>query len=192
MDIYGNLEWVKNMVDKDLGGRPTKFTVELGEFICDLIVGGKSLNSICATVSDMPYIGTVLRWVLDGEVEKTPELKSFAIAYRASMTIRNEILFDQIVDISDYKGNDFKKDVNGEIIFDENGNPVIDHDNIQRAKLQVDTRFRYASKINPKRYGDKQIVESQNVNNNINIEAELPLTQADYDILTALGWKGKE
>lgn len=144
---------------KHPGGRPTKFTPELGELICELIAEGKSLNSICATVPNMPYIGTVLRWILDGEVEKTPDLNSFAISYKRAMEIRTEILFDQIVDIADYKGSDFKKDSNGNIIFDEAGNPIIDHDNIQRAKLQIDTRLKYAGKMKPKKYGDKMTNE---------------------------------
>lgn len=136
-------------------GRPTKFSIELGELICGLISEGKSLNGICATLPDMPYIGTVLRWVLDGEVEKNEELKNFAISYKRAMEIRTEILFDQIVDIADYKGNDFKKNADGETVFDDAGNPLIDHDNIQRAKLQIETRIKYAGKIKPKKYGDK-------------------------------------
>lgn len=136
-------------------GRPSKFTPGLGELICALIAEGKSLNSICATVDGMPYIGTVLRWVLDGEVEKTEDLKNFAISYKRAMEIRTEILFDQVVDIADHKGNDFKTDAHGVLIFDDAGNPMIDHDNIQRAKLQIDTRLKYAGKMKPKKYGDK-------------------------------------
>lgn len=140
-------------------GRPSLFTPELGELICGLISEGKSLNSICATVDGMPYIGTALRWVLDGEVEKTEDLKNFAISYKRAMEIRTEILFDQIIDIADHKGSDFKTDAHGVLIFDDAGNPIIDHDNIQRAKLQIDTRLKYAGKMKPKKYGDKTTTE---------------------------------
>lgn len=144
-----------NEVTKHPGGRPTLFSPTLGDFICSLIAEGKSLNSICATIDEMPYIGTVLRWVLDGEVKKTPELESFAISYTRAMKIRSEILADQVVDIADYKGSDFKTDANGIMIFDDAGNPIIDHDNIQRAKLQIETRLKYIALVQPKKYGTK-------------------------------------
>ncbi len=32
---------------------------------------------------------------------------------------------------------------------------VVDHENIQRSRLRVDTRLRVAAKINPSKYGDK-------------------------------------
>ncbi len=140
-------------------GRPTAFTPELGEFICDLISEGKSLNSICATLEEVPHIRTVLRWVLDGEVNKTPELANFTTSYTRAMEIRAEVLAGEVIDIADYKGSDFKTDANGVLIFDDAGNPIIDHDNIQRAKLQIETRLKYIAFLKPKKYGNKNTTE---------------------------------
>lgn len=163
---------------RNLGGRPTVFTPELGEFICDLITEGKSLNSICATVKSVPTIATVLRWVLDGEVNKTEELARFNRSYTRAMEIRAEVLAGQVIDIADHKGNDFKLDSNGAQIFDDAGNPAIDHDNIQRAKLRIETRLKYIAFLKPKKYGNnvttKHIGDAENpIQHGGKIEIEL-------------------
>ncbi len=128
-------------------GRPSKFSPAMGEEICRRIMEGKSLNSICSSDPDLPYIGTVLRWVLDGECNKTPELKNFAISYKEAMDVRTEMLFDELIDLADCAANDKKMNHLGEM--------VVDQDHIQRVKLQIDTRFKYASKLKPRKYGER-------------------------------------
>jgi hypothetical protein len=42
--------------------RPSEYSAERGDLICDLLVEGLSLRKICKR-ADMPSVGTVLRWV---------------------------------------------------------------------------------------------------------------------------------
>lgn len=60
---------------------------------------------------------------------------------------------DEIMDISDDASNDYTTD--------EDGNRVVDHEHIQRSKLRAESRRWYGSKILPKIFGDKQVVEHQ-------------------------------
>jgi hypothetical protein len=49
-------------VSVTLSGRPSLFTDDLAETICDLLVDGLSMVQICAR-NDMPNRRTVLRWI---------------------------------------------------------------------------------------------------------------------------------
>lgn len=48
-------------------GRPSKYTPELAELICDRIAAGKTLVSICRPTS-MPHRNTVYGWLVADEV----------------------------------------------------------------------------------------------------------------------------
>ena len=61
------------------------------------------------------------------------------------------ILAEQILEISD--------DVSSDYTELEDGRKVIDHEAIQRSRLRVDTRKWLASKLYPKRYGDRVDVD---------------------------------
>lgn len=55
-------------------------------------------------------------------------------------------------------------------------------------KIEIDTLKWKAGKFYPRMYGDKQIVESKN--ENLNMTVEMPMTDADREILRDLGWRG--
>ena len=74
---------------------------------------------------DMPHRSTVLRWMDD-----SPE---FAAKCARARMLQADALFDDIQDVAD------------------NGNA----DDVQRAKLRVSTMQWRASKLAPKKYGDK-------------------------------------
>lgn len=88
----------------------------------------------------MPSSKTFYEW-LDSDEEKR---KRYARACEA----RADVIFDEIIDISDKQSSD----VVGE---DQFGNPIVNHNIIQRNRLQVDTRKWMLGKLNPKKYGDK-------------------------------------
>lgn len=168
-------------------GRPTSFTPELAQMICNLIAEGHSLNMICKNVDGMPTMATVLRWVFAGEAETSEDLNNFYTSYTLAMKIRSEVLASQTIDIADHKGNDFKLDANGVQIFDDRGNPVIDHDNVQRAKLQIDTRLKYIAFVQPKKYGVKMVEQkTESTNTNLNLNVDYELTVQDDDMLRRL------
>jgi hypothetical protein len=46
-------------------------------------------------------------------------------------------------------------DTSGDFIINEHGERVVDHENINRARLKIDARKWLMSKLHPRRYGDR-------------------------------------
>ena len=78
--------------------------------------------------------------------------------YARAAIERAETILDEAYDIADDNRNDTK------IIFDKNGDPIKIEDKewTQRSKLRIDLRKWHVSKLNPKKYGDKIDVTSDN------------------------------
>jgi len=55
--------------------------------------------------------------------------------------------FEEIIEIA--------KDSSGDYTVDRNGEWVVDHENIQRSRLRVDALKWVASKLAPRKYGDR-------------------------------------
>ena len=89
----------------------------------------------------MPAMSTVIGWLFDGKHEE------FEQQYARAREVQAEVLADELTDIADDAAGDFTKD--------KDGKTTVDHENIQRSRLRVDTRKWVASKLLPKRYGDK-------------------------------------
>ncbi len=104
-------------------GRPSKYTQELADELCERLSEGKSLRTVCEA-DDMPSKATVFSWL-----RTKPE---FLDQYDRSKAEAADSLVDEILEISD--------DTSLET---------------QRARLQVDARKWVASKLKPKKYGDK-------------------------------------
>jgi hypothetical protein len=117
-------------------GRPTKFSQAIADKICALLAEGYSLTKISA-LDGMPALRTVLDWHVQNR-------EGFSAQYTRARQIQAELIADQLFDVSD----DETKDVSGEL---EIPNGVA----VQRARLKVDTRKWYLSKMLPKVYGDK-------------------------------------
>lgn len=131
-------------------GRPSSYTTEMGELICQRLVCGKddrpeSLRSICRD-DDMPDLKTVMRWIIKEE--------SFRQQYACAREAQQEMNHEEIIEIADNATDDIifltQDDGDG-----ESGKPVIKHSAIARAKLQIDTRKWVMSKMAAKKYGDK-------------------------------------
>jgi len=73
-------------------GRPTEYTDEIGETICDRIVDGESLRTICADAG-MPDEATVLGWVSSH--------REFRDQYEIARDLAVEALLDETIDIID-------------------------------------------------------------------------------------------
>src|SRR5258708_25521641 len=58
--------------------------------------------------------------------------------------------FEEIIEIA--------KDSSGDYTVDRNGEWVVDHENIQRSRLRVDALKWIASKLAPRKYGDRYTV----------------------------------
>jgi terminase small subunit-like protein len=90
----------------------------------------------------MPPESTVRHWAQD-------DVQGFAALFRRATEIRAARFVDEILDLCD-----------ADCTFtDENGRVRVDPGAIAQARLQVDTRKWFASKILPKIYGDRLVTE---------------------------------
>jgi hypothetical protein len=118
-------------------GRPSSFTREIADEICERLAEGESLRSICRS-DGMPVQATVFRWLSIDEAF----LKQYARAREAQA----DRLADEILDIADDSSHDTESTEHG----DRPNNEWI-----ARSRLRVDARKWLASKMAPKKYGDK-------------------------------------
>lgn len=123
-------------------GRPSSFTQEMADIICDQLSDGRSLRSVCSG-EGMPAKITVLKWLR--------ERPDFASQYARAKEESADTHADDLTDIADDTSQDFIKQ--------ENGTMVVNNEAIQRSRLRVDTRKWIASKLKPKKYGEKLDLE---------------------------------
>ena len=119
-------------------GRPSTYTKDVADEICERLSNGEPLAQICRD-EDMPAYRTVYDWQ-----DNHPD---FSANIARARTDGYEVLAADCLNISDENGRDMR--------FTEKGAVVIDNDVIQRAKLRIDTRLKLLSKWDPKRYGEK-------------------------------------
>jgi hypothetical protein len=107
-------------------GRPSEYTTEIGDKICAKLAGGKSLKRICEQ-KDMPSRQTVYTWLRTNQ--------EFLDNYTRAKDDSADALADDIEDIA-------RKVLTKE--YDPNA-----------ARVAVDAKKWVASKLKPKKYGDK-------------------------------------
>lgn len=123
-------------------GRPSDFTQEIADAICERLADGESLRSICLS-DDMPSKTSVFRWLTANE--------TFRDQYASAREAQADAFVDEMVDIADDTSRDFKTKTNS----DGEEYEVADTDHIQRSKVRIDTRKWVAARMQPKKYGDK-------------------------------------
>lgn len=121
----------------------TSYTQKTADFICELIADGHSLREICKA-DDMPNRATVFKWLND--------IEGFSDQYARAREEQAETLADEIVSIADDGSND--------TYVDENGNVRTEQDVIARSRLRIDARKWVASKLKPKKYGERLDVDA--------------------------------
>ncbi|UOF78873.1 terminase small subunit [Caudoviricetes sp.] len=142
--------------------RPTKFTGPLGAKICKRIAEGESLRSVCRD-EKMPNRSTVHEWIILGTgLDPKPGLKAFSDQYERAIAVRAENMFDEMEEIADDGTNDWmtKTGRDGEEY------EVVNTEHIQRSRLRVDTRKWKLSKMLPKKFGDRQVVTTEDEEGN--------------------------
>lgn len=126
-------------------GRPSIYSQELADRICERLASGESLRSICRD-DGMPSWPTISKWL--------NEKPDFVTQYARAREDQAEAHADRIIEIAD----------------DDSIDP-------NHKRIMVDARKWVASKLKPKRYGDKAEVEhSGNVGLTVNV---LQLTNAN-------------
>lgn len=124
-------------------GRPSDYTKEKGDYIIERLLDGESLRSICLDES-VAKQSTVFRWIHNYE--------EFRKQYELAREWQAEKFADEMLDIADDSSNDWmEKNAEGTAIIGHK----VNGEHVQRSRLRIDTRKWIASKLKPKKYGDK-------------------------------------
>jgi hypothetical protein len=117
--------------------RPSKYSIELTDKICDILsTSNRGLHSICEELNIAP--SSVYKWLAEN--------KEFSDKYTRAREDQADFLADEMLKIAD--------DAEGD------NAPFVGVNRIHRAKLQIETRKWIASKLKPKKYGEKLDVTS--------------------------------
>lgn len=107
-------------------GRPTDYNEALAARICERLVEGESLRSVCRD-PEMPAISSVMLWIT--------KHSAFSEQYAKATEERAAGMFEDMFDIADKVEEDAAA--------------------VSKAKLRVDTRKWALARMMPKKYGDK-------------------------------------
>jgi hypothetical protein len=132
-------------------GAPTIFSKEIADRICEeLSTSSKSLRTICKQ-EGMPSIRTVMNWLSEGSKSSiTNDLSEFVQQYARAREAQADFLAEEIIEIADDGSNDLMTIQKGDNSYEVENKEVTN-----RSKLRVDARKWIASKLKPKKYGDK-------------------------------------
>jgi len=116
-------------------GRPCSYTDEIAAEICERIADGQSLVEICRD-PEMPPERTVRWWLAEGKGR-------FLQLYARAKEQQTERYVDEMISIAD------------SVAGERESSPAV-----HAARLAIDTRKWAASKLLPKKYGDRLGVDS--------------------------------
>jgi nitrogen fixation-related uncharacterized protein len=125
---------------KKRAGRKTEYDPAIAAEICTRISCGESLRQICME-ERMPVHSTVYLWLLQN--------KQFSDNYAKARDEQADTLADEIQAIADEPPAE---------IVDDKGISRTDSGWVTWQKNRIDARKWVASKLKPKKYGDRQIV----------------------------------
>lgn len=141
---------------KGSGGRPSKYTPEIAERMCEMLSQGIPLREICRQ-EGFPEWRTVYDWMVrDAHL-------SAAIA--RAREVGQEAIAEGIYELVERPP---------ERIVDDKGVSRVDAGYVQWTRVQADIKLKLLAKWNPKRYGDRVAVAG---------DAENPV-QIQHDVKT--------
>ena len=131
-------------------GRPTDYTPELADLVCARLAEGESMRSIGRDES-MPCTTSLFKWLR--------EIPEFAQQYAKAKEESADAMAEDSLDIADNQleqpliVDGLPLQIDGKVVM------VKDAVSVNHAKLRIDTRKWYASKLKPKKYGDRVVQE---------------------------------
>ena len=135
-------------------GRPKSYSEKIAAYICEQLMCGRSLTSICK-LNGMPSIATIYNWL---SPKSKCHNKEFLESYIVARELQADTLADQVVDIADDGRNDTYTKVNsrtGEL------ETVVDYDNVRRSRLRVDALRWKAAHLLPRKYSKRMQVSAR-------------------------------
>lgn len=127
-------------------GRPSDYTQELADLICEKLADGESMRKVCEAEC-MPAKRTIFNWLRTNE--------EFLHQYEKAKVEAADKYAEEIIEIADDGRNDYIMRQNA----DGSEYEVVNTEHIQRSRLRVDARKWVSSKLKPKKYGDKVTTE---------------------------------
>jgi len=123
---------------------------ECFDYIISEIESGKSLRYALST-NGMPSSKTFYEWLeqTDENGNLTIEADERVKRYARACEQRELLMLDEILEIADKQGED---------VIEKDGIEVINHNVIQRNKLQIEARQWVLGKLRPEKYGNKTIL----------------------------------
>lgn len=131
-----------------------EFSPEVFTAICERIAAGESLRAICAD-EGMPSKTSVMRWLDE------PEHQSLRDQYARARERQADTFAEEVVEIADEECTMIRADKHGSGKPGSDGDEVgdlevvFDTTAVARNRLRVDARKWAASKLAPKKYGDR-------------------------------------
>lgn len=128
-------------------GRPSKYTQDLADEICQRIREGEPVRQICL-LEHMPPQAVFYRWLQD-----KPDFRE---QYARAKEDQAETFAEELIDIADNSTNDWveRENQRGELYTAFNDEAV------SRAKLRIEARKWLMGKMKPKKYGEKTLIGS--------------------------------
>lgn len=125
-------------------GAPSKYDPALADEICERLAAGESLVSICDSDDRFPAETSVRRWAIN-------DIDGFASKYAHAREMGMDALAERSLKVAEDGSRDYTLDADGQPVF------VTEH--VQRSRLICDQIKWFASKMAPRKYGDKQSIE---------------------------------
>lgn len=132
-------------------GRPTDYTQELADTICERLSEGESLRTVCKA-DDMPNKASVFRWIRTH--------KEFCDQYTRAKQESADALIDGMLDIADDANNDYMERLGKD---GQTEGYQLNGEHVNRSRLRIETRKWLAIKLQPKKYGElvKSVVDQK-------------------------------
>jgi len=127
-------------------GRPTDYTPELADLVCARLAEGESMRSVGRDES-MPCTTSLFKWLR--------EIPEFAQQYAKAKEESADAMAEDSLDIADNQVEQplivdgLPLQIDGKVVM------IKDAVSVNHAKLRIDTRKWYASKLKPKKYGER-------------------------------------
>lgn len=139
------------MADKPKLGRPSKNTPEIRKEIAERLSKGEPLAQICRD-EWMPHDSTVRDW-MNADAD-------FSRDIARARELGFDVIAGECLTIADDSTNDYmeKQALDGGA-----GSLAFNAEHVQRSKLRIETRLKLLAKWDPKRYGDRQQVDLNDV-----------------------------
>lgn len=128
--------------------------------VCKQIAKGAALRTVLKS-TDLPSTDVFYSWMdlKQGDSDEVKEYKSDkSKQYARACEERGHVMFEDVIDIADDSSDDVIK-------IEEDGITIErpNKENVQRSRLRVDARKWYLSKLNPKKYGERQQIDVNDI-----------------------------